>query len=222
MKMKIKIKLLPNQNLFFTSDTHYNHNKICSANIETLGTIRMFPSLDEMNQTIIDNINNLVKPDDYLIHCGDVSFGGFDSMKYFLSQINCENIILVLGNHDHHIENNKERIRDRFIQVCDLLDLELWVPLDKSLYENIQGQSPWKKHRYFISHYPIMSWKDMNQGVMHVHGHVHLDSENKIGSNKMIDCGMDGNDLKPYHYSEINRLLKNQPINSPIKNDHHV
>ena len=34
--------------------------------------------------------------DDFLIHLGDWSFGGFDSIKEFRSRINCKNITSVV------------------------------------------------------------------------------------------------------------------------------
>ena len=75
------------------------------------GYARKFDSLQDMNQRLVDNINNMVGEDDILIHLGDWSFGGFDKIEEFRSQINCKNIHLTFGNHDHHIERNKEGIQ---------------------------------------------------------------------------------------------------------------
>ena len=70
----MKITLEKNQRIFFTSDTHYNHSNICSATTNWSvndGYARTFNSLEHMNTTIVNNINNMVGEDDILIHLGD-------------------------------------------------------------------------------------------------------------------------------------------------------
>jgi calcineurin-like phosphoesterase family protein len=90
----MKITLEKGQRLFFTSDTHYAHSNICSATTnwtESSNMTREFNSLDKMNATLVNNINCMVGEDDILIHLGDWSFGGFDKIEEFRSQINCKN-----------------------------------------------------------------------------------------------------------------------------------
>ena len=102
----LKIKLEPGQNIWITSDTHYNHKNICRGvtNWRTqdgqvpIDSTRPFELLEDMNQVLIDNINNNVGQDDILIHLGDWSFGGFESIEAFRDRIICKNIHLVLGN----------------------------------------------------------------------------------------------------------------------------
>ena len=105
LEVRKKIILEKRQNLYFTSDTHYNHTNICrgvSKWPEGRGT-RDFHSLGEMNSAIVSGINSVVGPDDVLVHLGDWSFGGFESIAEFRKKILCKNVILFLGNHDHHI-----------------------------------------------------------------------------------------------------------------------
>ena len=86
----MKLVLEKGQQLFFTSDTHYSHSNICSATTNWSvndGYARKFDSLQDMNQRLVDNINNMVGEDDILIHLGDWSFGGFDKIEEFRSQI---------------------------------------------------------------------------------------------------------------------------------------
>lgn len=57
----MKIILEKNQNLYFTSDTHYNHSNICRGTSnwpEGRGT-RDFHSLGEMNDAIVTGINSV-------------------------------------------------------------------------------------------------------------------------------------------------------------------
>ena len=212
----MKLVLEKGQQLFFTSDTHYSHSNICSATTNWSvndGYARKFDSLQDMNQRLVDNINNMVGEDDILIHLGDWSFGGFDKIEEFRSQINCKNIHLTFGNHDHHIERNKEGIQKLFSSVQQYLRLEVVRPLTKSMNE---------KFTFICMHYPIASWHDMNQGVIHLHGHVHLPEHLRIAEGKAMDVGVDGNKLEPISLDEIVEIMKNRPIKKlALPKDHH-
>lgn len=207
-----KIELNPGQQLFFTSDTHYNHANICRGVTKWTGDIekytRPFTTLEQMNYVIVDEINFVVKEDDILIHLGDWSLGGFDSIREFRKKIHCKNIYLVLGNHDYHIEANKDNIRELFIDVAHYTKLELTKGLDT--------------HKFVLCHYPICSWEGMNKGVMHLFGHVHLPPERKIMKGKSMDVGVDGNYMAPQNAHFIVNLLGNRPnATNVIASDHH-
>lgn len=213
----LTIKLNKDQKLFFTSDTHYNHKNICRGVTTWEGGLdktRDFNTLDEMNTLIVDNINEIVGEDDILIHLGDWSFGGFDSIQEFRSRVKCKNIYLILGNHDHHIENNKGNCQDLFKGVYHYTRLRVKEQPIKLL--------PGREYSFVLSHFPICSWHDMNKGVYHVFGHVHLPQDRKIMAGKSMDVGMDGNDLKPYSLQEVIELLKDRPNRTTIiEHDHH-
>ncbi len=211
-----KITLNKGQKLFFTSDTHYNHKNICRGitNWRTqdgkipIDQTRDFITLEKMNSTIVDNINSVVGQDDILIHLGDWSFDGFDSIKEFRDRIVCRNIYLTYGNHDHHIENNRQGIQGIFTNTSQYQVLT--VVTDKDTYQ------------FVINHYPICSWHNMNRGRMHLFGHVHLPANRKIMPGRAMDVGMDGNDLTPYELREILSILKDRPVKANVlPSDHH-
>ena len=212
----MKIVLEKGQQLFFTSDTHYSHSNICSATTnwtESSNLTREFNSLDHMNQVLVDNINNMVGENDILIHLGDWSFGGFERVQEFRDRILCKNIHLVLGNHDHHIERNKEGVQDLFSSVQNYLRLEVRRPINKATVQTF---------KFVCMHYPIASWHDMNQGVIHLHGHVHLPSHLRIAEGKAMDVGVDGNGLEPLSLNEILSIMKDRPIKKlALPKDHH-
>jgi calcineurin-like phosphoesterase family protein len=207
----MKIKLEPTQQLYFTSDTHYMHQNICRGTTRWSnadGFTRDFDTLDQMNDRIVNGINSAVRQDDILFHLGDWSFGGFEMIEQFRNRINCRNIHIILGNHDHHIERDREGIRGLFTSVNQYLELE------------VKGND-WEQN-YVLMHYPIISWNKMNDGVIHLHGHVHLSADRRIGKGKTMDVGVDGNGLDPLHTSDIKRLMGNQPIKSGFEFDHHI
>ena len=205
-------KLLTTGTVWITSDTHYHHKNICRGvtNWRTqdgkipVNSTRDFRDLDEMDAAIINNINSKVGQDDTLIHLGDVAFGGFDKLEQFLDRLICKNIYLVLGNHDHHIKNDRGFIKDRFMSVQNYLEV------------NVEDEN------FVLCHYPLQSWHGLNKGVIHLHGHVHLSAQNKWGNGKRLDVGMDGNNMQPYKITEIVHMMDRREIGSDMSNDHHM
>jgi calcineurin-like phosphoesterase family protein len=209
--MKKKLTLEAGQNVYFFSDPHYAHVNICrgttnwpNADDET----RDFPTVEAMNDKIVNNINNFAAENDWLVCAGDWSFSGFKKIKEFRDQIHCKNIILVLGNHDEKIEKNQEGVQGLFSMVCEYL--ELTVKRDNA------------SDLFIISHYPMASWNFMNKGAIHLHGHVHHSKDIRLGPGKMLDIGVEGNDFKPYGLPYILELMKHQPIKGLFNYDHHL
>jgi calcineurin-like phosphoesterase family protein len=200
--------------VFITSDTHFSHSNICrsTTNWRTqdgkvpISQTRDFPTLEKMNSTIVNNINDIVGQDDILIHLGDWSFGGFDNIQQFRDRIICKNIHLILGNHDQHIDNNKDNCRSLFTSVSPYTNLEV-------------GQ-----FKFVLMHYPISSWDGLNKSVMHLHGHTHLPTHMRLAKGQRMDVGIDGHpEFRPYNLiSEVVPLLRHRPTISEMPNDHHV
>jgi calcineurin-like phosphoesterase family protein len=194
--------------------THYNHKNICRGVTNWKspdGSVpenqtRDFSSLDKMNQMIVSNINDVVGQDDILIHLGDWSFGGFEFIKIFRDRIICQEIHLVLGNHDHHIENNRGDVQELFKSV--------------SHYQTIIVDDKTFK----LMHYPISSWDGLNKGFIHLHGHCHLPTKIRFGKGKRMDVGIDGHpEFRPYNlFNEIVPMMDKRPISSDMLFDHHL
>ena len=213
------IKLKQGQKLFFTSDTHYHHKNICRGvtgwrtedGKVPFDQTRDFKDLGQMNATIVNNINAVVGQDDILIHLGDWSFGGFEYVSEFRNRLVCQNVYLILGNHDHHIERNKQNIQDIFVKVSQY---EILYVTDEN--------SDDLNYEFVLSHYPICSWHDMNKGRFHLFGHVHLPGHKKVMAGRSMDVGCEGNNLKPYELKEVISLLETRPIKAnALPSDHH-
>jgi calcineurin-like phosphoesterase family protein len=169
-----------------------------------------------MNDSIVESINSRVTEDDFLIHLGDWSFGGFESIREFRSRINCKNIILILGNHDHHIERNKDNIQSIFSSVNEYLSLDVrWRPNHSKLVADSYA-------RFVLFHYPIASWNGMSDGVIHLHGHVHLSPHQRVANGKAMDVGVDGNNMEPISMDEVLKIMSKQPVAKlTLPKDHH-
>ena len=119
---------------------------------------------------------------------------------------------MVLGNHDHHIRNNRDNVQSLFSSVHDYLDLDVrwWVGKSK------------ERTRFICMHYPIASWNGMNDGVVHLHGHVHLPKHLRMAAGKAMDVGVDGNDLEPIEMDDILIKMESRPIAKlSLPKDHH-
>jgi calcineurin-like phosphoesterase family protein len=197
--------------VYITSDTHFGHKNICRGvtNWRTqdgeipIDSTRDFQTIEQMNERLIDGINHHVGQDDTLIMLGDVSFGGFDNIGKFLERLICHNIHLILGNHDHHIENNRDFVKERFLSVQHYMEI------------NINDRN------FVLCHYPLQSWHGMNKGVIHLHGHVHLPENRKFGNGKKMDVGVDGNGMDPYSIDEIIKIMDKRPVAFEMNGDHH-
>lgn len=208
------LKIDDNKNVWVFSDPHYNHKNICRGvtNWKTedwkvpISQTRDFENLDIMNEAIVNNINNVAGQDDILICLGDWSFGGLEYIFEFHKKLTCKNIHLIYGNHDHHIENNRENCRDLFLSTS---------------YYNVLKYCG---RTFNIMHYPISSWDGLKKGYIHLHGHVHLPNDLKFGKGKRMDVGMDGHPkFRPYNLkTEIIPLMDMREIKSELMYDHHT
>jgi calcineurin-like phosphoesterase family protein len=207
------IKIDKDRKVWIISDTHYGHTNICRGITKwrlpdgsiPIDQTRDFQTMDEMNDAIINNINSVVGQDDVLIHLGDWSFGGFENIKKFRDRIVCKEIHLILGNHDHHIENNRGGCQELFASV------------------NHYTKLMYKYDTIVLMHYPIDSWDGLNKGHIHLHGHCHLPQQKVFGKGRRMDVGIDGNMFfMPYSLDNVIKIVKERDIRSNMDDDHHT
>ncbi len=209
-------------NVYVTADTHFGHKNIASKNDSSWKEgQRYYNSLHEMNKDLIENINKTVGQDDTLYHLGDWSFGGIENIWKLRKRIICENIHLILGNHDHHIENNRlipipeeerREIFDRFGGSYMTEPKLLFSSISHIKEIKVNGKT------FFFSHYAHRVWPGSHKGVYHLYGHSHdsLDCERDTGKlieyGKSMDCGIDAairilGEARPFALNEITRIL---------------
>ena len=207
------IKIDKDRKVWITSDTHYGHSNICRGVTSwrlpdggiPIDQTRDFETIEQMNESIIRGINSVVGQDDVLIHLGDWSFGGFENIKKFRDRILCKEIHLVLGNHDTHIENNKDNVQDLFTSV------------------NHYTRLLFKNKTFVLCHYPISSWDGLSKGHSHLHGHVHLPTNLRFGKGKKMDVGMDGHPtFGVYDMDNVILMMGKREIMSDMLFDHHT
>lgn len=240
----MKITLQPGENLFFCSDPHFNHKNLCrgvstwpKTNINYfLKATRNFQTLEDMNNELVYRINRVVGPNDHLFCLGDWSFGGIEQIYKFRKQINCKNIYLILGNHDHHIEKGRAlpveegdywSIDNNGIKSIFPSEIFKWIGhyLELEVSKTINSYTVFTKTikgKFILCHYPIVSWNGLKDKVIQLHGHEHFEDENIFGPGKQMDVGFDGNpNFEPYSFEEVLNLMKERPVKTLYNYTHH-
>lgn len=152
--------------IFFTADTHIGHRSIIDHCLRPFGT----GEIDPMNTHIINRINDTVTERDTLYHLGDVAWRPKD-FHDFLSQLRCQNIHLLKGNHD-----DKKAIKDA-LATGRLKSAEHLV------YLRAEG------FKFVLCHYSFRSWR---RDWLHLHGHSHGTLDRLP---KSLDVGVDSREL---------------------------
>lgn len=199
--------------IFFTSDTHWGHTNITGPSVSSWKSgYRNFNSVWEMNSALIEGINKWVGEDDILYHLGDWSFGGIHNIKIFRDSIVCKNIHLILGNHDQHIVDKEVKFHDDSFN-----PIQLFSSVNQVL-EISHG-----KTRFFLSHYPHLSWHHASKGVIQLHGHEHGQFNHLNENTLRMDVGIDSakmilGEFRPFTIEEVIGINLSKKI-IPIK--HH-
>lgn len=107
----MKVQDLSPENVWLITDTHFDHKNI----------IQYCNRPEDFSQQIIDNWNKLVKPDDIVLHLGDVAWPKFYQEHSFKELPGKK--ILIRGNHDEgsifYFMNHG------FDFACDAVDLKV-------------------------------------------------------------------------------------------------
>lgn len=169
--------------IWFISDTHFFHDNILNFVDSDGKFIRgQFGSVDEMNWTMVENWNSVVKPQDKVWHLGDVAFkttAKAEAVAHLLKSLNGHKR-LVVGNHDNlkapALVNNFEKI-------------ELWKGFpDKYLNK-----------AFTCSHIPLRL-DSLRDGKTNVHGHLH---QNLMAEKGYITVCVEHRNYTPVHLDQI-------------------
>ncbi|MBB1549821.1 metallophosphoesterase [Candidatus Saccharibacteria bacterium] len=170
---------------YYTSDLHLSHTNIIKYEN------RPFTSVEEMNNTIIDNINYRLTPDDELYILGDFTLEkNPHRVSELIKRIKCKKH-LIIGNHDYFTRSK---------DLCSLFD-------SVSNYLEIEDEG----RTVILFHYPIQNWNLKRYGSIHLYGHVHSKEELQLKEENAFNVGVDVNNFMPVTLEEL--LLKRGGIN---------
>jgi calcineurin-like phosphoesterase family protein len=181
---------------YFTADTHFSHANIIKY------CNRPFESAGLMDAVLIQNWNEVVKPEDVVYHLGDVALGSSDRVKHILSVLNGSKV-LIIGNHDRSANRMKEW---GFSEVHQSLQLELegGILANLSHYPYKGTPDPFNNQRKFET----KNLKD--DGRLLLCGHVHTAWKSRPGQYKnfMVNVGVDQWNFKPVSEAQVIEFIK--------------
>lgn len=178
------------QNIWFTSDLHFGHNR------DFLYSPRGFNDIETHDSAIIENINEIVKEDDTLYILGDLMLNDNEYGMDCLNEINCKDIYIILGNHDTSVR----------------AELYAYLPNVKIL--GCAAPFKYKKWNFMLSHYP-MNTANLDDDrapylkVWNLCGHSHTKEKIDPITNS-IHCELDAWNNYPVSIEQIREFIKDK------------
>jgi len=177
---------------FFTSDLHFGHQNIIKY------ADRPFSSVDEMNETLIENWNSVVRPgvEDEVWVLGDFAMGKIADTLPLAKRLNGFKL-LVPGNHDrcwrHHGKKRLAEWQDKYCDVGfalagDMFMGDLGGMLSVFCHFPVEGDS---QHD---DRYADVRPRRVDANILYVHGHTHS-RDRVVGDH--VHVGTDAWDYTP-------------------------
>lgn len=159
---------------YFMSDPHFGHHNILKFSRTE------FTDLNYHNEHLINQINKTVGQNDTLYILGDIAFS---SQYQYLQRIVCNNIRIVLGNHDYpsKLKTMQELLPNA--RFGGVLELKL------------------NEHKCVLTHVPVHTSQLEFRWKYNIHGHLH---QYYIKDPRYINVSMEQlDDYKPISEQEI-------------------
>ena len=149
------------RNIFVISDTHFSHKNVLTFRDKNGDLIRPgFTDVQDMDERIIMNWNNTVKPNDIVYHLGDVAFALHTKPLDRILPRLMGRKRLILGNHDY--------------------DAKDYIPYFEKVMSWRQFGPDMFKYPVILTHFPLheaaFAYRDGGNGI-NIHGHIHEKDE---------------------------------------------
>lgn len=181
--------------IYFTADTHYWHRNIIRF------CQRPFENIYHMNETLINNYNNLIKENDEVYFIGDFALCNTKLATNILERLKGKKFLL-RGNHDKILTKNIPIGLSKQIEwVKDYYELEI------------------KKTFFVLFHYAMKTWNRSHYGSIHLYAHSHGKLEEDCSSS--LDVGVDAvakryaingikskEDYRPLSINEVIKIIQ--------------
>ena len=213
-----RLEITSSSPLFFTSDLHYFHKRICDFTER-----KKYTNTEQHNQWLIQQLNktipvtsDTVKP--VTLHLGDMFFSCTNEEAInVLFQLNGD-WWFISGNHDStgkletviNTVNQMKGTNHRLLGWYYRLNI-----VEKS---DVKDKKDFKK-LVILCHFPIESWDSMGRGSYHCYGHMHSMTTDHHSGQEMriipnrLDCGIDNayklyGKHKPFTWKEVKQFMK--------------
>lgn len=164
--------------IYVTSDLHFGHNK------PFIYEPRGFSSVDEMNNTIVENWNSIINWNDDVYILGDLMLNDNETGLKLLNQLNGR-LHLIRGNHCTDARWKLYQDCDNVVEMCG--------------YATVIKYSG---YHFYLSHYPTLTAnydgdKPLKTRIINLCGHVHsLDKFSDMDKGLCYHVELDAHDNK--------------------------
>ncbi len=147
---------------YYIADCHFYHRAL----LENMDC-RPFSSVEEMNETMIEQWNEKVRKNDEVVILGDFSWGNTEQTEELLRRLNGRKF-LIRGNHDLYLKDKK---------------------FDESLFEWIKDYAELRDNnrKVILSHYPMVCYNGQYRldetgkpKTWMLYGHIHNTHDQKL------------------------------------------
>ena len=173
-------------NIWVTSDTHFNHTNILRFTDSNTGKLVRpeFKDVTEMNETMIQRWNEVVRPGDKVYHLGDVFFGDKEWFKKTWPRL-MGSKRLIVGNHD------------------DVKYLS-----SGGFFSKVMMWRMFPEFKILMSHVPLhesglMRGSKKDKPMLNVHGHIH---QNKSPKGPYHCVCVEQTDYRPVHIEDLAKI----------------
>lgn len=174
---------------YFTSDWHLFHTNIIKY------SHRPFSNAEEMNESILNNYFDLVKPGDPVYFLGDFAFANksrWDKIESILKQLTAHNEFhFILGNHDGGI---MKLIKKYASSINRIKEIKIG------------------KQRITLCHYPMVTHNYSHRNAWQLFGHHHRPMENIVPGKKWNVC-VDTTNFYPISYTQLESIMSSRESN---------
>ena len=157
---------------WFTADTHFGHANVIRY------CDRPYNSLSEMDNALVANWNQVIRPNNVVYHLGDFTLRGQKQANAYFSRLNGR-ISVVPGGHDKRWASKKEyrsKSGHPVVILPPLITIKLQIP------RLSQSQI------IVLCHYAMRVWDRSHYGSWHLYGHSHCNLPKHL---KSLDVGVD-------------------------------
>ena len=165
---------------FFTADFHLSHKNIINY------CNRPFKNTEDMNRTILQNLEESISPKDVLYFLGDLTFKEKIAYEFFEKFSEIE-IHFIIRNHD---SNGVIKIAREYCSSIEHL---------KNI--KIEGQ------HITLCHYAMLVWDKSHFNSWQLFGHSH-GRLSFAGLGKQYDVGVDNNGFYPVSLDQLFGIMK--------------
>lgn len=191
---------------YFTSDLHLGD--------KTIARWRGFDDVSAHDALILSGLADL-KADDELWILGDVCKPTVAAARALRSELPCEQVHIVIGNHD---------TGSKFVTCGGYASVDYYAQVGKVAREG---------YKFVMSHYPMLDWDRAFHGSYMLHGHIHslpaearrvdlpapadrmhggfglrgYNEHNRMQGIRRYDVGVDANNYRPVSAEDIVAFL---------------